>query len=197
MQKELQPQFDAIEQQRRELEQSTLALSDVQSIWTPDAATWSVRQIIEHLVLSDETVGRPLAPGAVPDVLPPARLLPRAWRRALVLGALRRGTALPLPSPEMEPPGNTPLPALLPRWAAARGDMARALDRAGAGDAPRFPHRIVGPLTGAQMLELSRIHTAYHARQMQQLQSHPAFPHSRPPSFPPFLMRFGYTDWHL
>ncbi len=173
---ELQHRFDAIEGQRTDLESLALTLTEAQRNWTPNGDVWSVGQIVHHLVLSDETLGRARDPEAMQAEAPMFRVLPRAWRRALILGALKRGVTLPLPSPAVEPRGDVPLSKLLPRWNRARREMRRALDTL-AGNEPRYSHPVLGPLTAAQMLELSETHTAYHARQMEALQRDPAFPH--------------------
>jgi len=175
MRPELQRRFEAIERQRTALAGDALALGTAQADWTPGGGAWSVRQIVQHLVLSDETVGRALPPGASASESPLFRALPRAWRRALVLGALRRDVALPLPSPAVEPVGDGSLSDWLARWEAARGEMRLALD-ALTGDEARYSHPVLGPLSGAQMLELSETHTAYHRRQAEALRRDPAFP---------------------
>ncbi len=175
MQSELQCGFDAIERQRAALQNNVLALSDTQRDWSPKTDVWSVRQIVEHLVLSDETVGRAQDANAIKPEALMFRVLPRAWRRALVLRALRRDAVLPLPSPGVEPCGNAPLPELLARWEGARGEMRRVLDTL-RGDEKRYAHPELGPLTAAQMLELGETHTAYHTRQLEALQRDPNFP---------------------
>ncbi|MBC8102990.1 MAG: DinB family protein [Cytophagales bacterium] len=180
MDPKLQRYLDAIEQQRTALQSTVLALSDAQLDWTPPAATdaWSIRQIAEHLVLSDESVGCARDPQTIEPEAPMFRILPRAWRRALILWALRRGTVLPLPSPDLAPRGTVPLPDLLSRWEAARGQMRRFLETL----PPRrasplcYAHPVTGPLTPVQMLELGETHTAYHTRQIETLRRDPAFP---------------------
>lgn len=175
MQPEFLRRFETIERQRADLQSDVLALSETQVNWTPNAAVWSVGQIIEHLVLSDETVGRAQEAGAVETEATMFRVLPRSWRRALVLGALKRGRTLPLPSPDVEPQGNVPLPELLERWERAREEMRRVLEIL-LGDERRYSHPVLGPLTAGQMLELEETHTAYHTRQMEALRCNPAFP---------------------
>lgn len=128
-------------------------------------------------MLSDETVGRAKDAGEGESEARMFRALPRAFRRALVLGAFRRDAVLPLPSPAVEPRGDVPLPGLLARWEGIRTEMRLALDPL-RGDEPRYSHPVLGPLTAGQMLELGRAHTAYHARQIEKLRRDPAFPPS-------------------
>jgi len=172
---ELQRRFDAIESQRADLESLALALTEAQLNWTPGGDVWSVGQIVHHLVLSDETLGRAQDTEAVQPEAPMFRVLPRAWRRALVLMAFNRNVILPLPSPAAEPRGDVPLSKLLSRWARARGEMRRVLDTP-PGDETRYSHPVLGPLTAAQMLELGQTHTAYHTRQIEALQRNLVFP---------------------
>jgi len=173
MRPELQRGFDALEVQRAYLQSAGLALDDGPLNWSPEPGVWSVRQIIEHLVLSDESVGR--AQDSVKSEALMFRALPRALRRALVLRAFGRDAVLPLPSPAVEPSEDVPLPTLLSRWEASRAEMRRVLDSMQRDEA-RYSHPVLGPLTAAQMLDLARVHTAYHARQMEALQGGAEFP---------------------
>lgn len=175
MRPELQRRFDLMERQHAALQNSVLALTGAQVNWTPSASVWSVGQIVHHLVLSDETLGRAQDPEAMQPEAPVFRVLPRAWRRALILGALNSDIVLPLPSPGVEPRRDVPLSKLLPRWNRAHREMRRALDTLPE-DEPRYSHPVLGPLTAAQMLELGQTHTAYHTRQIEALQRDPAFP---------------------
>lgn len=170
----LQRGFDAIEVQRAHFQGTALALADGPLNWSPEPGVWSVRRIIEHLVLSDESVGR--AQDAVQAEALMFRVLPRALRRALVLRAFSRDAVLPLLSPAVEPSGDVPLPALLSRWEMSRAEMRRVLDSLRRDEA-RYSHPVLGPLTASQMLDLARVHTAYHARQMEALQAGAGFPH--------------------
>ena len=172
---DLQRRFDAIERQRALLQSGALASSEAQLNWTPKAGAWSIGQVVHHLVLSDETIGRAQDVGQAATEEPMFRVLPRAWRRALVLTAFRRNAILPLPSPAVEPRGDVPLSRLLERWQAVREEMRGALDIQRGGDV-RYSHPVLGPLTAAQMLELGQTHTAYHTRQIEALRRDPSFP---------------------
>lgn len=171
----LERRFEAIEQQRSALRGAVLTSSDTQMNWAPAATVWSMKQIIEHLVLSDETLGRAHDAGRVPTEALMFRVIPRAWRRALILRALKRNAVLPLPSPGVEPQGKVSLSELLSRWDAARAGMRRTLDTLDSRER-RYAHPVLGPLTAAQMLVLSQEHTAYHTRQLEALKHDTAFP---------------------
>lgn len=171
---ELQRRFDVIEDQRRSLQNEALGLSEAQLLWAPPAA-WSIGQVIEHLVLSDETIGQAQNPGALGSEGLIFRLVPPSWRFALVVRALKRNTALPLPSPEIEPSGQVSLSHLLERWDSSRAQMQQALATLQDHE-KRYFHPVLGPLTAAQMLELGETHTAYHRRQIAAIRHDNAFP---------------------
>ncbi len=172
---ELQHRFDAVEHQRIALKAAVSPLSDLQLSWKLEPGSWNILQIVQHLVLSDETVGRIKEVGEMEAEAPLFRLLPRALRRAMIISALRHDIVLPLPSPDMEPSGSISLGDLLARWHASRSDMGSVLETLRA-DADLYSHPVLGPLTAAQMLDLGRVHTAYHMRQMQVLQRARQFP---------------------
>ena len=175
MDSRLQEGFNVGERQRVALQSKVPTWNEMQLNWTPTPATWSIRHIVEHLVLSSEMVGRPREAASVKNEAWMFRLVPRAWRRAWVLRALNAGIALPLPSPGLEPSGKVPMSELMVRWDAAREVMRRSLDDL-SWDATPYSHPVLGPLTGGQMLTLDQTHTAYHTRQIEALQRDPAFP---------------------
>ena len=182
MNSEPQRRFDAVERQRIGLQASVSMLTEAQVNWKPDAETWSVAQIIQHLVLSAETVGRAQDAGKVKNAAPMFRVLPRALRFALVLRAMKRDVTLPLPSPAIEPISDAPLSEWLLRWEAAQTEMRRVLE-AIREDEIRYSHPVLGPLTAAQMLELAEVHTAYHTRQLETLRRNKQFPRRVPSPF--------------
>jgi len=58
MQSDTLTRFNAIEDQRRTTKARALALSEAQLTRKETADAWSIQQIAEHLVLSDETLGQ-------------------------------------------------------------------------------------------------------------------------------------------
>ena len=177
MQSEIRRLFEVVEKQRAAIQSRAGDLSDAQIHWVSNPAIWSVGRIVEHLVLSDETVGRAQDADKIQAEAIMFRVVPRPVRLALILRALNRDVALPLPSPAIEPHGNVPVSELLSRWEAARREMGRILETIRS-DEKRYSHPVLGSLNAVQMLELEQAHTAYHTRQMEALQREPAFPQS-------------------
>ncbi len=175
MEAELRTLFDQIEHQQCEINENLLMLSEAQLTWKPKASAWSIRQIVEHLMLCAEIFGH--AEKGVP-AKPEAmmfRIIPPRWRFAMALSALKHNVVLPFPSPVLEPQGNERLSDLLFRWGMAHSAMEHDLSML-YGDESRYSHPVLGSLSAAQMLELGCVHTAYHVRQMEALQRDPAFP---------------------
>ena len=164
--------LEALAQERRAIVLKVSALTDSQLDFSPDGA-WSAREIVEHLVLSDEMVGRSRSEFA-PE-RPPFRFLPHRLRRALILGALRKNVVLPLPGSEFAPQGRTPLETLLQRWDAVHKSI-RAEVALGDPSEPRYEHPVLGRLTPPQMLRLGIEHTRYHARGLDALIACADFP---------------------
>ncbi|BCM88978.1 hypothetical protein IAD21_00820 [Abditibacteriota bacterium] len=172
---DIKGRFEDIERQRVAVQESALALSEAQRNWTPNPDLWSVGLIVEHLVLSDEHIGRAQDGASTQKEELMFRILPRSVRRALILGALKRDMVLPLPSSDIEPRSGVPLSELLWRWERARDETRRLLDEIQSRNLSYW-HPVLGPLTVAQMLELAYVHTAYHTRQIEVLRRNTAFP---------------------
>ncbi len=162
MQAILSTQFETIERQRRAIQARALALNAAQLAAKEAPNAWSVQQVVEHLVLSDETLGQ------AQETPQTEALMFRVLPRALVLFAFKRDAVLPLPSPAVEPSGNMPLPELLERWDQARARMRLAVEEVRDNE-PRWSHLVLGPLNAIQMLTLSETHTAYHLLQMDSI----------------------------
>ncbi len=175
MNSELQKAFDATERQRAELKATVSSLSEAQLNWSPDNSAWSILQIVDHLVRSSGSVQKAFATGVQELEFPMSRLLPQSLRRALILGALNRDMTLPMPSKGLMPGSNAKLPELYSNWEVLSTDIRRFIEPLN-GDEKKYTHPAMGPLTLLQTLELGRVHTAYHARQIERLRLNPLFP---------------------
>ncbi len=153
----LQQAMRVIQGQRLEIEEQVSALDPALLNAVPRPGEWSALQIVHHLVLASEQVGTPSQQAG-------PRFRPLLY--AFVLLALRLNVRLPLPSPGLEPRGEVALPDLLERWRQAQAGMFDLLESPQAQSQTRFVHAVIGSMTGGQVLRLSRVHTAYHTRQL-------------------------------
>lgn len=161
-------EFEITETQRREAISLLENLSAPQREWKARPTDWSPVQIVEHLVLSYETVGsREWAQAQREENGKTPRAHP--FLLQLVLWSLRRNVRLPLPSPSVDPKGQTPWPQLEARWQEASSQMRDSLEAPGAvrRTSRPFAHPIVGALNSREMLRLNQIHNAYHLRQLK------------------------------
>lgn len=133
----------------------------------PEPESWSIREIVEHLVLSEETVLADLDDPASRGTRSPS-LRDRAlyW---LVLLILRFDVPVRAPSRSMVPSGELPLDELRRRWEQKHRRLRRFLEdvpgkRAGR---PIFHHPVAGPLRPSQALQMIEVHLDHHARQIQ------------------------------
>jgi len=160
--------FEATQAQRREIVLLLEPLDENGRAWKAKPDDWSPLQIAEHLLRSYETVGsrewasrQRESSGKAPR--------PHPFRLRLVVWAIARGVRLPLPSPDVEPRGDTPWPLLQERWQAASDAMQSAVQAPDAVlEANRpFAHPIIGALNAREMLALNHVHNAYHLRQLK------------------------------
>jgi hypothetical protein len=133
----------------------------------PDA--WSAAEIVEHLILVEQGIGRLLAerlPGA-PDDPDPA---PDAME-SRIRAAMGNRVEIRVKSPEpFAPTGRFPTPAALREAMAATRAATLALARGGA--VPfrlrRAPHPRFGPLDGVQWLVFAAAHAERHLEQLRE-----------------------------
>jgi len=160
-------QFEASENQRREVVSLLDGLSESGRVYKQNPAAWSPSQIAEHLMLSYETVGsREWAKANRADGKAP-RSHPLTLR--LILWAIRSNIRLPLPSTAIEPSGAIGWPELKQRFEAASQAMrtaTQASDAALETNRP-FAHPVIGALNTREMLTLNHVHNGYHLRQLR------------------------------
>ena len=133
----------------------------------PDS--WSLLQVLEHLVIAERDVLRGL-----PDLaeVPPGRRH-RKWFLSypLTLFILRSGFTVPVPSPAMEPGGDRSWEELRDLWAEGAAWLKTYVARltpAEARNAP-FVHPVTGPLPVKQTLKLLKVHFDSHQRELRKL----------------------------
>lgn len=170
------PILTQLHQQRADLDRRRrLLLDDLDPLtprqlhFKPNTASWSILEVVQHLVLAERDVMRDL-----PD---PATLRPQP-RRAhnyvaypLVLLVLQYGIPYPVPSPGMVPDGRTSLPELHAQWDSTHHWLHSFIDRLTPATASHsiFFHPIAGPVTTRQTLTMARLHLTCHTRQIERL----------------------------
>jgi hypothetical protein len=133
-------------------------------------ATWSIKEIVEHLVLAEEDV---LVDIRALDRLEPR---PRRWRNRMayvvVMFVLKYDIPVKAPSSAMLPAGNLSLADLRDRWESNHRHLrgyVLGLDRAAQKRAV-FRHPITGPITVRGALRMLDVHLERHARQIRRLE---------------------------
>lgn len=162
-------QFEKAEAQRARIQNAARALSEAQWRWSSGADEWSAAQIVEHLMLSDATIGKVVENPKPPRAL--FRLIPARWRLRLVIQAFGRDIRLPLPSPDVEPKGSISASELCNCWEESQLELRSVLTNVTENTKQQasFFHPVIGPMTATQMMDLNIAHRAYHERQMQRL----------------------------
>lgn len=155
-------------------------LTEAQAAFRPDDASWSVTQVVEHLVWTEHTglhrmvrairahrAGEPLWTGENPNRGETIEdIVAATWRE--------RETALP----EDEPTWGGPLAYWAVVFEAAQDVTERvAADvRTDELDEVVIPHELSGPLSLRQRLAFLRFHLERHEGQLERIVEHEAFP---------------------
>lgn len=133
----------------------------------PGPEKWSILDIAEHLVVAERVVLRGLPPWA--DLADHPRSLKHRAIFVLVLGILRFGIPVKVPSRRMIPTGQATLPGLRREWDEHLRwlrSYAREFDADGRRRAV-FLHPVAGPITLVQALRMNRLHLRTHLRQIR------------------------------
>jgi uncharacterized damage-inducible protein DinB len=167
--------LDRMERRRRDLIAQAQALSAEQLTHHPEQGSWSVLEVVEHLVRVEEGIasrtGKPRAP----------RTWPEAARATGALGLVSvcfvLGRRFKAPVATILPQGGATLTDLGLRWDAARGALRKALEAADP-RRPIFRHPVIGLLTPAQTVTFIERHIAHHGRQIGRIRRSPGYPRS-------------------
>ncbi len=135
---------------------------------TPISGKWSILQILEHLVVAERAVYLGLPNPA--DLVSRTRGVPHHLRYALVMGVLRLGVPVRMPSPTMAPRGGRDLGDLVRMWDENQHWLRAVAERLGAAvdHAAVLAHPIAGPLTVGQAVRMGQVHVNGHIRQIRQ-----------------------------
>ena len=163
----LQTLIDDLDRERIALFEDVDAL-DVEALTSrPRPGTWSILEILEHLVVAEAVILQGLP--AATELIDRRRSLKNRCAFPLVMAILRLGIPVKVPSRRMIPTGQVPLRELRERWdghlrwirAYTAGLDPQGEDRA------VFLHPVAGPITLAQALRMDQLHLGVHARQIR------------------------------
>ncbi len=166
---------DRIDHQRRALLAEVDELTPEQLVFRPAEGSWSVLEVVEHLVRVDE--------GIVSRV---NKRRPRTWGEAararlslqLMSVYFLLGRRFKAPVQTILPQGGVTLTDLGARWEAARHAMRNTLDGFGPTDFAHsmMRHPLLGLLTPVETLTFILRHIAHHRRQIARIRRSPAYP---------------------
>jgi len=163
----LQTLIDDLDRERIALFEEVEAL-DVEALTArPRPGTWSILEIVEHLVVAEAVILQGLP--AATDLIDRRRSLKHRCVFHLVVAILRLGIPVKVPSRRMIPTGQVPLAELREQWDGHLrwlGAYTAGLDAQGEHRAV-FLHPVAGPITLAQALRMDQLHLAVHARQIR------------------------------
>ena len=135
----------------------------------PESGGWSVLEIVEHLLLSEESVMKNVDR---PELLRPRRRSLRARiGYAAVLGILASPFKVRVPSPDMKPSGGRSFDELRSAWEESHRALRRHVVAEGEGEVSGavFVHPVSGPLTTRQAVRMLRVHLERHERQIRRI----------------------------
>jgi hypothetical protein len=161
--------LQAFDQRRCTLLDQVEALSAERLVARPIPGTWSILEIVEHLVLAEREVLQNLAEPS--ELVARRRGLKAHLAYPMVMVVLKCGIPVKAPSPRMLPKGNTSLADLRRQWDESQRwfrSYVNALDREGFGRAV-FAHPVAGPMNVGQTLHMGQLHVATHSRQIRRL----------------------------
>lgn len=162
-------QIDRIEEMRTRLLTDLDALPHSVLETRPASGGWSILEIVEHLVLSEESV---MKNADRPELLRPRRRSLRSrFAYAAVLGVLASPFKVRVPSADMTPSGGRSFAELRAAWEESHRGLRRHVVAEGEGkiSGAVFVHPVSGPLTTRQAIRMLRVHLERHERQIRRI----------------------------
>ena len=167
MRVELEKQLDKLDKQRHALLDGLKMLTAEQVAFTPGPGKWSILEVIEHLVISEQEIFKcvpeqPQKGGGISS-------LRNHISYILVVLVLKLGLPVPVVSHEMEPQGKSSLTELRRQWDENHRWLRGFVEELPAEDLARpvFCHPVAGPLSLAQSIQMDRLHLNTHQRQIR------------------------------
>ena len=162
---ELQTRFDTIETQKTEILRRVRALDDARLNAAPKPGEWSPREIVQHLVMAEEsTVAQIAAAKTAQKPLKKWLMTPVPF----VIAILRAGIRVPAPA-SMMPVSSVTLEETIAVWDEQRTNLHAHLDTVTDSRIPSALHPAFGPLDAVQLLDITDSHLTYHRKQLDRL----------------------------
>jgi len=165
----------ALDSRRSELLATVRNASPVQRAFRPAADSWSMLDVVEHLVLAEEGALLSLTKGPRPG----SRVTLRN-RVAVVLVRLylSAGFRARVPASRIMPQGGLSLDELARRWATVSAALRDRLAGLHGADlrVPKFRHPVAGWLPAASGFAFLVTHLAHHRRQLDRIRRSPGYP---------------------
>jgi hypothetical protein len=158
-----------IDRKRREILDAATALSPAELLAHATPASWSVLQVIEHLVVAEAAVMGDLAAAEQRPDRP--RRLRHLIRYGIVMAVLRFRIRVSIPTEAMAPTGDRPLVELRAQWEGQYEALQALVQRLGRHGVrrPIFRHPVAGPVNMIQTIRMLDAHIDAHRRQLGRL----------------------------
>lgn len=166
--------FDALERQKSNLLSQLAALDPAQQTFQPDATSWSVAQVVDHLARSEEEVVKILRKG-LPESRHKRSLKDRLAYH-LVLGFMASPLRVKAPLRSIVPPPEATAEVAARHWDAARAELLAELEKIDDVETPVIAHPVAGPADARQTIRFLAAHVGHHLRQVQRIRRHRDFP---------------------
>ncbi len=168
--------FAALERRRQALLGELETLGDAASSFRPALGTWSILEVVHHLVLVEQGILRAAHDG--PGQPRRRRNLRERIGYAGVWLVFKLGLRVKIPTSRVRPQPGLPLSRLKREWADARTSLEVYLDSTPASKLSEtmFRHPIAGPMNVEQSLLFVTRHFDHHRRQISRIRRSGAFP---------------------
>ncbi|HET9441300.1 MAG TPA: DinB family protein [Longimicrobiales bacterium] len=164
-----------------EIERDVAPLAYLQIGWRPPDGGWSIAQVMEHLIITDQSYIDALEPLLAQ---PPRRVVQEAWRPSLMGGLLTRSqmpdSKRKLTTPRIWRPAPEARAHVVEEYIAVRKRLLQLLERADGHDLRRT--RLSSPAARWIRMNLGDafmtliVHTQRHLQQIRRIKEFPDFP---------------------
>jgi uncharacterized damage-inducible protein DinB len=172
--KSLEKNFNELQQLQKDIFDGLQGLKEEQRAFKPDAATWSINQVLEHLYLSETaTVQYMKKKTSGGEQLYPSTFK-HTWRAFLLKLFLRSSKKFKLPpKAPIDPSGKFSFAEITQKWNALRTEFAALLNNFDESTADKliFKHPRAGYFNARQTIKFSYEHIHHHIRQIEGLKA--------------------------